>query len=220
MDAKLLVVLIFVVINFLIIFAIRIRTTTITTLILAHLVMVLFMSFSIASYNSFKEVVLALIVYSMVLLFLISNHNPIFLHDLEKPKTLDAKRVRILAIPVIALMVIIFLSLFLVTKDVSKISKTISNKKIEKQNEIALNPMILPSHPVHIAVRKFYLGKRIESEDGLEDKMRVQSEINEKKQARLKAKLSDNFLLKRSSDVIVIIVAISASLLLLGTRKI
>ena len=43
--------------------------------------------------------------------------------------------------------------------------------------------------------------------------------MNDHKRARLKDKLSDNFLLKRSSDVILIIVAVSTSLLLLGAKK-
>lgn len=219
MDAKLLVVLIFVVVNFLIIFAIRVRTTTVISLIIAHLIMVLFLSFSISNYNSFKEVVLALIAYSMVLLFLISNQNQIFLHDLEKSQPKASKNYRIFILPVFAVVVVVFLALFSVAKDVGKISKTIVEKKLERQNEIMLNPMILPSHPVHIAVRKFYLGKKIGDENDWVDKVQIQSEVSERKQARLRDKLSDNFLLKRSSDVILIIVAISTSLLLLSTRK-
>jgi len=219
-DTKILVSLVFVVISFLIIFTIRTRTTAVTTLIIAHLVLVLFLSLSISNYNSFKELVLALVAYSMVLLFLISNHNPIFFYDskkLQKPRS----RWSLLFIPLIVLAILlIFSALFIVTKNVQIISQAISEKKIEKQNEVLLNPMILPSHPVHIAVRKFYLGKKMES-DGNDwvDKVQVQSEINDRKQARLKDKLADNFLLKRSSDVILIIVAISTSLLLLGARK-
>ena len=48
----------------------------------------------------------------------------------------------------------------------------------------------------------------------------MRSEINERNQGRLKDKLADNFLLKRSSDVILIIVAISTSLLLMAGKKI
>ena len=77
--------------------------------------------------------------------------------------------------------------------------------------------MILPSYAVHIAVKKFYLGKKFE--DDWSDKTYAEIELNEKKRARLKDKLSDNFLLKRSSDVILIIVAVSTSLLLLGNKK-
>ena len=77
--------------------------------------------------------------------------------------------------------------------------------------------MILPSHPVHIAVKSFYLGKKFEEE--WSDKSYANLEINERKRARLKDKLSDNFLLKRSSDVILIIVAVSTGMLLLTNKK-
>ncbi len=90
-------------------------------------------------------------------------------------------------------------------------------KKFSKQNEIMENPMILPSHPVHIAVKSFYLGKKFEEE--WSDKSYANLEINERKRARLKDKLSDNFLLKRSSDVILIIVAVSTGMLLLTNKK-
>ncbi len=90
-------------------------------------------------------------------------------------------------------------------------------KKFSKQSEIMENPMILPSHPVHIAVKSFYLGKKFEEE--WSDKSYANLEINERKRARLKDKLSDNFLLKRSSDVILIIVAVSTGMLLLTNKK-
>ncbi len=219
-DAKILVALVFVVISFLIILKIKTRTTSVTTLILAHLVLVLFLSLSISNYNSFKELVLALVAYSMVLLFLISNHNPIFFNDSDKSQK-PRSRWSLLFVPLIfAAFALIFLALFIVTKNVQTISQAISDKRIEKQTEALLNPMILPSHPVHIGVRKFYLGKKMESDgNNWVDKVQVRSEINDRKQARLKDKLADNFLLKRSSDVILIIVAISTSLLLLGARK-
>lgn len=220
-DAKILVALVFIVISFLIISSVKTRTTAVTTLIIAHLILVLFLSLAISSYNSFKEIVLALVVYSMVLLFLISNHNPIF--SVEENKVLQRRsKWSLLYFPLISLVIAtITVALFLIAKTVPEIAQTIADKKIEKQNEIMLNPMILPSHPVHIAVRKFYLGKKMAT-DGNDwvDKVQAQSEMNERKQARLKDKLADNFLLKRSSDVILIIVAISTCLLLLGARKI
>ncbi len=216
-DAKIAVALVFVILSFLIIFAIRTRTTTVTTLIIAHLVLVLFLSLSISNYNSFKEIVLAVVIYSMVLLFLISNHNQIFASDSKNRQPQPVKRHRFFSFCLFVTLAIAFLALFSVTKNVSKIAQIVAAKKAERQSEVMINPMILPSHSVHVAVRKFYLGKKMTG-DWI-DKVQVQSEINEKKQARLKEKLADNFLLKRSSDVILIIVAISTSLLLLGAKK-
>lgn len=216
-DAKFFTLLTFIIINFLILFTIRTRTTIITSLIIAHLVAVLFFSLSISNYNSFKEIVLSLIVYSMVILFLISNYNPIYLTD-DQTNKVNESRSSLFIVPIISAgILVIFCAVFLITKNIPDISHVIHEKEAEKQNEIIKNPMILPSYAVHIAVKKFYLGKKFE--DDWSDKTYAEIELNEKKRARLKDKLSDNFLLKRSSDVILIIVAVSTSLLLLGSKK-
>lgn len=217
LDAKFFTLITFIIINFLILFAVKTRTTTVTSLIIAHLVAVLFFSLSISNYNSFKEIVLALIIYSMVILFLISNYNPIYLANKEKVKNKYSK-VTWVIFPLMGLVVVtIFFALFLITKNIPEITEIVNERKLSRQIEVVKNPMILPSHPAHIAVKKFYLGKKFE--DNWSEKVEKDIEINEKKKARLKDKLSDNFLLKRSSDVILIIVAMSTSLLLLGGKK-
>jgi hypothetical protein len=216
-DAKFLTLLTFNVINFLILFVIKTRTTIVTSLIIAHLIAVLFFSLSISNYNSFKEVVLALIIYSMVILFLVSNYNPIYLAGNEVNKNKEL-RIKMFFVPMMCLIVLmLFCSLFFVAENIAQISEDVRERKMVKQEEVVKNPMILPSHAVHIAVKKFYLGKKFEEE--WSDKTYAELEMNERKRARLKDKLSDNFLLKRSSDVILIIVAVSTSLLLLGTKK-
>lgn len=217
-DAKFFTLLIFVTINFLILFAVKTRTTTVTSLIIAHLVAVLFFSISISNYNSFKEITLALIVYSMVILFLISNYNPIYSLEGEgrKIKYSFARLPFFLAIGFVFF--ISFSSIFLIAKNTGEISEFLRDKKFTKANEVMSNPMVLPSHPAHIAVKTFYLGQKFE--DDWSDKVYAELEMNDKKRARLKDKLSDNFLLKRSSDVILIIVAATTSLLLLSRKKI
>jgi len=216
-DAKFLTLLTFIVINFLILFVIKTRTTIVTSLIIAHLIAVLFFSLSISNYNSFKEIVLALIIYSMVILFLVSNYNPIYLAGNETNKEKES-RIKMFFVPMMCLIVLmLFCSLFFVAENIAQISEDVRERKMVKQEEVVKNPMILPSHAVHIAVKKFYLGKKFEEE--WSDKTYAELEMNERKRARLKDKLSDNFLLKRSSDVILIIVAVSTSLLLLGTKK-
>ena len=153
----------------------------------------------------------------MVILFLISNYNPIYLTDDQNNKIKES-HLSLFMVPVISAgILVIFCAVFLITKSIPDISNVIHEKEAEKQNEIIRNPMILPSYAVHIAVKKFYLGKKFE--DDWSDKTYAEIELNEKKRARLKDKLSDNFLLKRSSDVILIIVAVSTSLLLLGSKK-
>ena len=216
-DAKFFTLLAFIIINFLILFLVKTRTTTITSIIIAHLVAVLFFSLSISNYNSFKEIVLALIIYSMVVLFLISNYDQSDQKDDKTNKIKDWRLVMLFKASVGIIVILFFISLFSVTKNITKISEIINEKKFNRQNETMLNPMLLPSHEVHIAVKKFYLGKKFE--DNWSDKVSAELEMNEKKRARLKDTLSDNFLLKRSSDVILIIVAVSTSLLLLARKK-
>ena len=226
-DAKFLTLIPFIVINFLIIFIIKTRTTIVTALIISHLIIVLFFSMSISNYNSYKEIVLALIIYSMVILFLVSNYNSINLNQNQPSKKKDLRKILIFPpvvfpsvvfLPVVFLIVAsVFFAIFSLTKNISEISKIIAEEKNLKQENVLKNPMILYNHGVHIAVKKFYLGKKFEDE--WSNKTYADLEINERKKARLKDKLSDNFLLKRSSDVILIIVAISSSLLLLSTKK-
>jgi len=205
------ILLIFITINFLILFLVKTRTTTVTSLIIAHLVVILFFSVSIANYNLFKEITLALIVYSMVILFLISNYDEFDFG--EKNKT-PRRHLMIIFLPLIF---VAFTTFFAVVKNIARFSEIVAEKKMSLQEEVMLNPMILPSHPAHIAVKQFYFGKKFE--DDLSDKVSIALENNDRKRARLKDKLSDNFLLKRSSDVILIIVAVSSGLLLMSNKK-
>lgn len=216
LDAKFFTLLVFIAINFSIIFAVRTRTTTITSIIITHLVMVLFFSLSISNYNSFKEIVLALIAYSMVILFLISNYNITGSDSVALNKVRPRWSILVFSSAMI-LVSTIFLALLFVTANVTKIAESVRDRKISKQAEVMQNPMILPSHPVHIAVKTYYLGKKFE--DDWSDKISASLEINERKRARLKDRLSDNFLLKRSSDMILVIVAVSTALLILSDKN-
>jgi len=216
-DGKFLTILVFIIINLLIIFTVKTRTTIVTSLIIAHLVAVLFFSLSISNYNSFKEIVLALIVYSMVILFLISNYNPIYLAGEEPLNIKNKKRLVAFFLMMIVIVVAVFLSLFLVVRTIFSVSEVVNEKKLAKQERVIERPMLLPSHPVHIAVKKFYLGKKFD--DQWVDESDNEIAINQRKKAQLKDKLSDNFLLKRSSDVIILIVAVTTSMLLLGIKR-
>jgi hypothetical protein len=217
-DAKFLTLLAFIVINFLIIFIIKTRTSIITALIISYLVIVLFFSLSLSNYNSYQEIVLALIICSMVTLLLISSYRQTDLSD-EKPNKTKGWRQFLIFAPVVCLTASLsFFALFLLTKNTFEISKLVAEKKINQQENIINNPMISPNHAVHVAVKKFYLGKKFE--DNRSKKTYLDFEFSERKKARLKDKLSDNFLLKRSSEAILIIVVISSVLLILSSKKV
>lgn len=74
-DAKILALLLFIALCIATIFAVKTRTSTIASLIIAHLTLILFFSLTITNYNSFKEIVLMMIAYLMIVLFLITNYD-------------------------------------------------------------------------------------------------------------------------------------------------
>jgi hypothetical protein len=113
----------------------------------------------------------------MVILFLISNYNPIYFTD-EQSNKANESRTSLFMVPIISAgVLVIFCAVFLIAKNIPDISKVIQEKEAEKQNEIVKNPMILPSYAVHIAVKKFYLGKKFE--DDCSDKTYAEIELNE-----------------------------------------
>jgi len=68
-------------------------------------------------------------------------------------------------------------------------------------------------------VKKFYLGKKFNDGD-TSDAVSLALEKNERKRAKLKDSLSENIILKRTSDIILIIVASLTALLILSNKKI
>ncbi len=113
-DLKLLVALIFISLSFVTIFAVKTRVNIISTLIITHLVLILFLSLTVTNYNSFKEVVLTLIAYLMGVLFLIANYTG----KLKKEKTSGAKKsfpyLKIIATS--AIIITVFLGSFYLAK--------------------------------------------------------------------------------------------------------
>jgi len=180
-DTKILVSLLFIAICIATIFAVRSRTSAIATLIIAHLTLILFFSLTITNYNSFKEIVLTLIAYLMIVIFLITNYDTIKNND-DKPLQIGSSSyIKILAGFVFFM---IFSCALYLTNSAFYSMKNIRNNP-ETRMEIA--PLL--------------------------------SDISERKRMRLKKKLSENFLLKHSSDVILIIVATSSIILLLRRKK-
>ena len=74
-DGKFFTILAFAVVNFLILFIVKTRTSLVISVIIAHLISIVFFAVSISNYESFREITLAFVIYSMVILFLISNYG-------------------------------------------------------------------------------------------------------------------------------------------------
>lgn len=210
-------ILIFVIISLAILFFIKTRTTRVIAIISSHLTIIFLFNIYLENFANFKEMVLVISIYSMVILFLISN-NKSFLIDLQDEESAPTKKNLIkfhgpIGITILATTICILL----ISISMPEISTIIQQKKLDRKNELLINPLILPSHPVHIAVKKFYLGKKFN--DNTSDIVSVALEKNEKKRAKLKDKLADNIILKRTSDIILIIVASLTALLILSNKK-
>ena len=209
-----LIIIIFSLICLAILFFIKTRTNRIIALISSHLAIILIFDIYLSSFNNFKEIVLVITIYSMTVLFLISD-NKSFYTDLKE--NLEKTNFFKLKFPLVLLIFCTILAVILIAVKIPEVNKIISQKKINRDNEMVINPLILPSHPVHIAVKKFYLGKKFD--DNYSDSISVALEKNEKKRAKLKDKLQDNIFLKSSSNIILIIVASITALLILSSNK-
>ncbi len=186
-----------------------------------QLVIILFFSTSISNYNAFKEIVLALIAYSMMNLFLISNYD--VHHSVKETKVRKFLSQNLFLITAAILISVTVSQIILfVVKNVPEVSKSIQEVRLSRESQIlnqAMESQINSSAEIsNILVRERNREKKLTVEQI--DKMRSSKlEISEKKKARLKDELSDNFLFKRYSDVILIIASVSACLLLLTGDK-
>jgi len=210
-------ILVFVAISLAILFFIKTRTTRVIALISSHLTIILLFNIYLEYFVNFKEIVLVISIYSMVILFLISN-NKSFLIDLRDEESAPTKKNLIKFHGPVGITILgTAICILLIAISMPEISSIIQQKKIDRKNELSVNPLILPSHPAHIAVKKFYLGKKFN--DNNSDNVAIALEKNERKRAKLKDKLSDNVILKRTSDIILIIVASLTALLILSSKK-
>ncbi|MFM8185589.1 MAG: hypothetical protein ACKN9I_01515 [Alphaproteobacteria bacterium] len=208
------IIIIFSLICLAILFFIKTRTNRIIALISSHLAIILLFDIYLNSFNNFKEIVLVITIYSMTVLFLISDNKSFYV---ELKEAIETNNFFKLKLPFLLLIFGTILAVILIAIKIPDINKIISQKKINRDNEMVINPLILPSHPVHIAVKKFYLGKKFD--DNFSDSISVALEKNEKKRAKLKDKLQDNIFLKSSSNIILIIVASLTALLILSSNK-
>ncbi|MFM7620310.1 MAG: hypothetical protein ACKO47_01715 [Alphaproteobacteria bacterium] len=211
-----LTILVFVIINLLIFFAVKTRTSIVISLLISCLVTILFFSQILLNYNSFKEVILALVIYAMVILNLVisdtnsqasqvkidqkklsSQSNHLFHKSFSKLTSKFSLAIFFL---------IIFGAVLLINTRLGEIYEEVKEKKYNKQNEIILNPIMLPSHPVHQYVWQNYFNKN--SQKNIQFEQSESASENEFKKAQMKNELSNNFILKRASEVLIIICGI------------
>lgn len=190
-DGKFLTLLVFIIINFSILLRVKQRISVLIAIIIAHLFAIIFFSISTVNYIALKEMVLALVVYSMVILFLVASYD---FEGVAADKVVKNKWTILFFGAGISLLLALFFAMFFLSESLPKIAKKIHEQKVVTRDENVATAASSASGAITVA------------------------EINQKKRARLKDKLSDSFLFKRSSDVILIIVAASTTLLLATNR--
>lgn len=205
-----LTILVFVIINLLIFFAVKSRTSIVISLLISCLVAILFFSQILLNYNSFKEIILALVIYSMVILNLVISDTATQISAVK----IDQKKIIwgnnhfffkfLTKFSILIFFLIIFFIIFLMVSKLSVIYDEVKLQKYNQQKEIILNPIILPSHPVHQYVEKFYQKKNANKNNEIYTQQ-IQWNENEYKKAQMKNELSNSFILKRSSEVLIII---------------
>lgn len=210
-----LAIVVFAVINFIILYLTSTRTSRIIAIISTHLSIIFIFYIYLTSFINFKEIVIAICLYSIVTLYLISN-NKSFLADQNNDDNAKNGLLKFY-IPFATIAIAISICLVLIINSTTKINKIIQEKKISRSAELAVNPLILPSHPAHIAVKKFYLGKKFN--DNISDSALIAQEKNENQRIKNKDLIANNVLLKRNSDIILIFAAAITSLLILANKK-
>jgi len=197
-------------------FRIKTRTNLAIGILILQLAILQLFNISIASATMLRELILSFTAYCFAVLFLVfresvSRETLFEIKSLEISKTTPA-RVGILVNCILIGVVFVFsVATSLSVSEIPKISQLVLNNKRQRQQEIAFNPMILPSHPVHIAVKKFYLNKKFKNSDPNEfSRIEQQSEY---KRIKLKENLEKKIFLRRSSEIFLICTFVILALL-------
>lgn len=234
--AQLILFLLFAILNLLILFKIKARTDLIIAIITSHLIVILLFNITFNSLVALQEMVLAVGMYSISILFLISGnysqHGRFFpqktssqvnkskglaANQQNSSKNLSGNFSTTIAAALLCFVLAAAVAIILVIHEVPQINSLITEKRTKRQQDAAVNPMILPSHPVHIAVKKFYLGKKFN--DNYDENTANILETSELKRIKLKDSLPKSFLLKRSSEILLIIIFLISGLLALSGRE-
>jgi hypothetical protein len=213
-------ILLFCFVNISILFFIKTRTSRVIAIISSHLIVIFLFAIYLKNFLNFKEFVLAIIIYSMTTLFLIAD-NKFLLFYLKKENiifknNISSKKILKFYLPISIIIFTATISVLTLLINAPKIKEIIQEKKTVRKNHLTINPLILPSHPVHSAVKKFYLGQKYDDNENIA----LELEINKKEYTKIKDSLKDNIMLKRISDIILIIIGFMCGLLIFVNKKI
>ncbi|MFM7557735.1 MAG: hypothetical protein ACKO46_04110, partial [Alphaproteobacteria bacterium] len=121
------IIIIFSLICLAILFFIKTRTNRIIALISSHLAIILLFDIYLNSFNNFKEIVLVITIYSMTVLFLISDNKSFYV---ELKEAIETNNFFKLKLPFLLLIFGTILAVILIAIKIPDINKIISQKKI------------------------------------------------------------------------------------------
>ena len=218
-DPKIITVLLFIIINFTVLFFVKANINKAISLIFSYLVTVLFLAMTVSSYDNLREIIVLSAAYLSVVLFLVFNCDSLILEEAKKSKIKKIQHVFFIVPALIFTVLIIFFSTFWITKNISKISSFVEEKKIEIKNKELFASLKTPSDEITIDEAKGIAPRPIAVADNQPYKTQDEFNMNMRRRARLKDQLSDSFLLKRSSDLILFIMVLSVLPMLILRKK-
>ena len=136
-DIRLLVAFVFLIFSVILIFTAQNRTNIVTTLIIIHLNLIVFLSLTITNQILFKEIILIIILYLIVTLYIITKQEDI-VYEVKKIKV-RRPSFRVIFFTLF-FAIFVFVGSFILTK--------ISFDKIYQENQIPqfVNPEMAPNH--------------------------------------------------------------------------
>jgi hypothetical protein len=222
-DAKLLVATLFIITNFSILFLVKTRFNIALSLIFTYLLTVLCLSITVSNYENLKELTIVLAIYTMVMMFLIFYHNPIVLEKIQKSR-FEKIRYVFFIVPICFFVILAtFFSTFWIVTKIEETSYFVAEKKIEQKNEELFGSLKSSESEITIdelrgIVPRSKIHKKI-LEKNKTYKTQDEFKMSARRRSRLQDKMAESFLLKRSSDFILIITALLVTSLLLAKSE-
>lgn len=199
-----LIIILALLINLLTLVVVKNKTSMIIGIIISNLLIILSYNLLILDQKTLKELIIANIIYSIIILVLAfntKNNNPTKIDDSNNKKN---KLSQSLAILIFLFAIAISSMCFYLTKNLNQLSSSLNVKIAEKESLKQNSTSIANNSPNYLATN--VADKTNQKESKIEQLKDLYNE-NERK------KLKNNILFNRSTDAIIIIVGIITALL-------
>lgn len=203
-------ILFFITLNFLILFFLKKEIDQIIGLIFSYVLIIIFFTITISNYDILKEIILILSCYLITLLIIINGLNS----SIEIEEKSLKKFTKFVLFPFSILgIVAVFLMIILVINNISQVSNLVETRKLTQKNEELFKNNIPNQENLNLELAN-NKNNQIKEISVKEAKF---FNTSDRKRDYLKEKLSENFLLKRSSEIILLIATLP--LILIPSKK-